>query len=150
MKKRKKMLQIVSLLLCATFITATPVRIKAEELPDKEPVYYDTEQGRVVNDIDEYISQLNAGVITPSALTITNHETGATPFDLSEPSKKCSNIFGHKWGKWVGWMEINRIHYPYSSSGQCLVIMENIRYCTRTYCGAHQTERDYVWVTCIH
>lgn len=144
MKKRKKnMLQIVSLILCAILIIATPARVKAEELPNEESVYYDTEQGRFVKDIDEYLAQLNAGMITPFDSTISDHESEATPLDLSEPSKKCSNIFGHKWGNWSSWKEISRYYYP---SGKCIVTMERWRYCTRTYCGASQTETDYVWL----
>lgn len=62
MKKRKKnVFQIVSFILCLAFIVTVPVRVRAEEIPDKEPVYYDTNQGRFVNNIDEYLAQLNAG-----------------------------------------------------------------------------------------
>lgn len=148
MKKRKKnMLQIVSLLLCSVFIVATSAKVKAEEFPVEEPVYFDTEQGRFVNDIDEYLVQLNAGLITSYDSTITDHESEAAPFELSDPSKKCSNIFGHKWGDWTSWDEIDRYHY---STGTCLVKMERWHYCTRTHCGASQTETDYVWVTCTH
>lgn len=149
MKRRKKnLLQTVLLAICITVISITPVRVRAEELPNEEVLYYDTEEGRFVNDIDEYLIQLNAGTITSFDSTITDcNESGVALFSLSEPSKKCSNIFGHKWGNWTPWEEIGRVHFP---SGKCIVRMERWHYCTRTHCSASQSETDVVWVTCVH
>ena len=144
---KKNVLQIVSFLLSLAFIIATPAKVNAEGYSNEESVYYDTEQGRFVNDIDDYLVQLNAEMITPYNPTITNHRGTIMPFSLSEPSKKCSNIFGHKCGSWTSWDEVDRYHY---TTGRCLVKMERWRYCSRTYCGASQTETDYVWVTCNH
>ena len=59
----KKLLQSVSTLLCAIFIVVSPMEVKAESLTEQRPVYYDTEQGRFVNNLEEYMSQLNDGVI---------------------------------------------------------------------------------------
>lgn len=73
MKKRlNKMLQIVSLILCVSFIVSLPAEVKAEELTNDDLVYYDTEEGRFVNNIDEYLAQLNAAMISPFNSTITS------------------------------------------------------------------------------
>lgn len=98
--KKRKLLRSISMLLCAAFIVASPIGVNAEELTDEDPIYYDTEQGRFVNDPDEYLSQLNNGMITPYAPTIEEHESEISLFDsiISDPSKECSNVFGHKWG----------------------------------------------------
>lgn len=110
-------------------------------------MYYDTEQGRFVNDIDDYLEQLNNGVISPFDPTITYYENSITPFDISEPSQKCSNIFGHKWDDWGSWSEVSRYHYP---KPPCIVVMQRRHYCTRTFCSAYQIETDTVWVACTH
>lgn len=87
------------MLLCAAFIVVPPIQVMAEELTDEEPIYYDTEEGRFVNDIDEYLSQLNDGVITSYAPILEDHESETAPYGaVSPPSKDCSNIFGHSWG----------------------------------------------------
>lgn len=148
-KKMRNVLQITSLILCAVMmINLSIIGVKAEELPDKGEIYQDTEQGRFVSDFDEYMAQLNAGIITPYDPVITGGNSGVATFDLSEPSKKCSNIFGHKWDdNWTAWQEVSRHHY---SGRSCLVVMERWHYCKRTHCGASQKETDYVWVTCNH
>lgn len=111
-------------------------------------MYYDTEEGRFVNDIDDYLLQLNNGMITPFDSTITNYESNITPLDLSDPSEKCSNIFGHKWGDWGSWEEVSRVHFP---KPPCIVNMERWHFCTRTHCSAYQIETDTVWVdVCTH
>lgn len=137
------------MLLCVAFIVALPVRVTAEELTDEEPIYYDTEQGRFVNDLDEYLSRLNAGVITPHAPTIEEHGTGGALYYsiISDPSKKCSNIFGHKWGQWGNWEEVGTVH---RTSGPCFLMITRWRYCNRTYCGAKQSETDGVIITFCH
>lgn len=105
-------------------------------------------QGRFVYDIDNYLEQLNKGMITPFDSTITNFESDIMPFDVSEPSEKCSNIFGHKWGDWTSWSEVSRMHYP---KAPCLATMERWHFCTRTNCNAYQIETDQVWVAvCPH
>lgn len=147
--KRKNVLEMFSLILCMVFFIAMPVSVRAEEeSSNQETVYYDTEQGRFVNDIDDYLTQLNNEVITPFDSTITTYESNITPFDLSEPSEKCSNIFGHKWGNWGSWKEVSRIHSP---KPPCYATMERWRFCTRTHCSAYQIETDGVWVdVCSH
>lgn len=137
------------MLLCAAFIVASPILGKAEELTDEEPIYYDTEQGRFVNDLDEYLLLLNDGMITPYAPTIEEHESEISLYDgmISDPSKSCSNIFGHKWGDWGNWEEYATIHRP---SGPCYIMLKRWRYCERTYCGANQTESDGVIITFCH
>lgn len=141
--KKNNVLQIFSFILCAAFFIALPIAVRAEE-----PVYYDTEEGRFVNDIDGYLEELNNEEITPFDSTITTYESDITPFDISEPSEKCSNILGHKWGDWGSWKEVSRIHFP---KPPCLVKMERWRFCTRTHCSAYQIETDAVWVdVCSH
>ncbi len=147
--KKRKLLHSILMLLCVAFIVALPVGVKAKEITDEEPIYYDTEQGRFVNDLDEYLSQLNAGVITPYAPTIEEHEPEITLHDgiISDPSKECSNIFGHKWGDWTNWEEYKTVHRP---SGPCALMIKRWRYCERTHCGASQTETDVLHITSCH
>lgn len=145
--KKKYVLHIFTLMLCMAFMIAAPGRVKAEEYTNEEPIYYTTEQGRFVNDIDEYLAQLNAGMIAPYNPTLTDHVPGIMTFSLSEPSKKCSNIFGHKWGRWSDWEEVRRYHY---TTGTCMVVMERYHYCSRKHCDTSQTETDNVWVQCVH
>lgn len=137
------------MLLCAVFIVALPIEVKAEECSGEASTYYDTEEGRFVNNLDEYLSQLNDGLITPYAPTLEEHESEISLYDgiISEPSKSCSNIFGHKWGDWLSWEEVTTVH---NSSGPCFVMLKRWRYCERTYCGASQTETDGVYITSCH
>lgn len=147
--KKRKFLRNISMLLCAAFIVASPIGVKAEELTDEEPVYYDTEEGRFVNDLDEYLSQLNAGMIAPYASTLEEHESEISLYDgiISDPSKDCSNIFGHKWGDWTSWEEISITH---RASGPCVLVIKRWRYCERTHCGASQSETDTMFITSCH
>lgn len=134
--------------MCMVFVISLPIMARAEESGVEEPVYYDTEQGRVVNDIDEYLTQLNNGTIAPFDSTITNFESNIAPIDVSEPSEKCSNVFGHKWDGWGNWKEVSRVHFP---TPPCNVTMQRYRYCTRTHCNAYQIETDSVWISeCSH
>lgn len=137
------------MLLCAAFIVSSPIGVKAEECSDEEPIYYDTEEGRFVNDLDEYLSQLNDGLITSYAPTLEEHESEISLYDgiISDPSKDCSNIFGHKWGDWTNWEEVTTVH---KTSGPCYVMIRRWRYCERTYCGAYQTETDGFYITSCH
>ena len=97
--KNKKILQIVSMIMFFVVVSSTTVFAEAGENEIEENAYSDTDQFPYVCDIDEYLSQLNAGLITPSNnTTITTYESTITPFGIiSDPSKSCSNIFGHKW-----------------------------------------------------
>lgn len=147
--RKRNLLRNISMLLCAAFIVATPFGVNAEELTGEEPIYYDTEDGRFVNDLDEYLSQLNDGRITPYASTLEEHESEISLHDsiISDPSKDCSNIFGHKWGAWDDWKEISSSHRP---SGPCMIVMQRWRSCERTHCGASQSETDTIFVTSCH
>lgn len=146
---KRKLLRSISMLLCAAFFVVSPIGVKAEEATDKEPIYYDTEEGRFVNDLDKYLSQLNQGLITPYAPTLEDHESEISLYDgiISDPSKDCSNIFGHKWGDWGSWEEVSTTHRP---SGPCLVLMKRWHFCERTHCGATQNETDTVNTTACH
>lgn len=126
------------------------VLAEAGEPKAEENVYSDTGQFPYVDDIDEYLAQLNAELITPSnSTTITTYEPTVTPFStISDPSKSCSNIFGHKWSAWGSWEEVDRYHY--SSVGACKATIERWRFCERTHCGASQKETDSAWVSCTH
>ena len=146
--KIRKLLYGISSLFCAAFIIASPIAVNAEELTNESSVYYDTEEGRFVNNLDEYMLQLNNGMITPYAPTIEEYGPGISLYGtVSGPSKKCSNIFGHKWGDWLDWQEVTTIHRP---KGPCNLYMERVRFCERTYCGAKQTESDSLFVTNCH
>lgn len=146
--KNRKLFCNISLLLCAAFIVASPIRGNAEEHTDEEPIYYDTEYGRFVNNPEEYLSQLNNGMITPYAPTIKELEAEISLYSIvHEPSNKCSNIFGHQWDDWDNWQEGTIIH---STSGPCILGMERFRKCTRTHCGATQRETDSVFLYSCH
>lgn len=148
--KKVKMLQIVSLMLTLCLVSVPSMTVFAEEGESGtgEKVYDDTDQYRYVDDIDEYLAKLNAGLITPVNTTITTYESTVTPLSIiSDPSKNCSNIFGHSWGDWGSWSELKTVHM---SGGKDFVEMERWRYCNRTHCGASQKETDGVWITCTH
>mgnify|MGYP001133772915 CR=1 FL=1 len=146
--KNRKLLYSISSLFCAVFIITSPIAVNAEELTNEASVYYDTEEGRFVNNLDEYLLQLNNGMITPYAPTIEEYGPGISLYGtVSEPSKKCSNIFGHKWGDWGSWQEVNVVHRP---NGPCILCMERTRFCERTHCGAKQIESDLLHVTNCH
>jgi hypothetical protein len=66
---------------------------------------------------------------------------------VSDPSKECSNIFGHKWGDWTNWEEYATTHRP---NGPCFITLKRYRYCQRTFCGADQTETSGVIITFCH
>lgn len=134
--------------MCLSVVPSTAVFAETGEPETEVGTQSDTDQIPYVDDIDEYLEQLNAGLISPSQNTvITTYESTITPFELDEPSKSCSNIFGHKWSGWGAWEEFERIHY---SSGTCLSRIKRWRFCERTHCGATQTETDRAWVSCSH
>lgn len=129
-----------------------PINVEASNnVCENNDVYYDTEEGRYIQNLDQYLLMLNSDVIAPYASTIemkTNSSVRDMLFSISEPSKKCSNIFGHKWSSWGNWTVTNVVHV---SNRICPVYMERERYCTRTYCGAWQTETDIAFIeNCNH
>lgn len=107
-------------------------------------------QYRYVDDIDEYLAQLNSGHIEPHNITKTtfdaiNPHTSVNP--LAWPWTDCSNILGHKWGGWTTWAEIGpRVHYP--SADYCIAFVERWHYCERTYCNAKENERETIKIRC--
>lgn len=161
--KNKKILKIASFVLSLVLVPSMPVFAEESTCGIGECEYRDTNQLQYVDDIDKYLEQLNAGLITPTNTTITTYESTITPIDTDastseyvirpfglvlEPSNRCSNIFGHSWGSWGGWYEISKVH---NTSSPCISMIERQRYCTRTYCIASQKEVDTVWVTsCNH
>lgn len=154
MKKRIK--QIITLMICLPIFFLNTNYVHANELKNNVKVYADTEDGRVVYNMDKYISLLNNNKVQPFAPTISTGELETlndlqeeivSPLDVSEPSSKCSNIFGHKWNDWGSWEEVSRIHFP---NTKCCVKMERWRFCAREHCSAYQIETDYVWVECNH
>lgn len=53
--KKRGLSCIISMLLCTVFIVESHIKVNAEELTEETQVYYDTEQGRVVIDLNEYL-----------------------------------------------------------------------------------------------
>ena len=65
--KKKNMIQIISLVLCLVLVPSMIIFAETGE-----HVHNDTCQHRIVDDIDEYLAQLNAGLIIPTnTLTLT-------------------------------------------------------------------------------
>ena len=116
--------------------------------------YCDVKEGRIIEDMDEYLFQLNEGIILPYDSIIIEYDADNSDEKeqfrgvISEPTHSCSNIFGHKWSDWGSWEEVigARIHYP--GAPYCLATIERWRYCERTHCVALQREMDYAWVEC--
>ena len=104
-----------------------------------EEVYTDEGQYRYVDDIDEYLTQLNAGFIAPLN---TNHsmgeiaETHTSVSPMSWPWTDCSNILEHDWTGWSAWVETRRIHNRHKGEGYCNGYINRSRSCKRTYCSA--------------
>lgn len=127
--------------------------IFAEEVYTDEKVYTDEGQYRYVDDIDEYLAQLNAGFIAPFN---TNHsmrgfaETHTSVSPMSWPWTDCSNILGHDWTSWSSWVETRRIHNGHSGEGYCVGQIERSRSCKRTYCNAIESEEEVIFVLCTH
>ena len=140
-------LLFTSLVLCSIFVS--PLIVFAETT---EHIHNDSCQHNYTDDIDNYLEQLNAGLIILTNTTITtfDNESIIMPFgDLSTPGK-CSNILGHSWGNWGSWSEVSRLHFPNSSSSNCMATIRRWHFCERTYCSASQSETDYTWVVCKH
>ncbi|MDR2889049.1 MAG: hypothetical protein LBV33_04320 [Lachnospiraceae bacterium] len=145
--KNKKIIPMVSLILCLVLVPSMTVFAGSGEEKAQGDLPGDNDQLRYVEDIDEYLEQLNAGLITPNNTTITTYESMIMPFGIiSDPSESCSNIFGHSWGDWGLWNG----SVAYHSGNKCLMPVQRTRYCNRTYCKAYQTESDFVQVPCAH
>ena len=115
--------------------------------------FCDTKEGRIVEDMDTYLLQLNKGTILPYDPVIIEYnerddDKGQTRGVISEPTHSCSNIFGHKWSDWGAWEEVigARVHFP--GAPYCMATIQRWRYCERTHCVALQKEMDYAWVEC--
>jgi len=132
------------------FISLTSINVEASNLCDDEnDIFYDTEAGRYIKDIDQYLLLLNSDDIIPYSPNIEEVYRGFNmTFSISEPTKKCSNIFGHKWSSWGNWTVTKTVH---TTNRICAVYMQRERYCTRTFCGAWQTETDVAFIeNCNH
>lgn len=139
---------IVGALLIAIIIMC-PINVAARDLENDSSVYYDTEDGRYIKDLDQYLFMLNSEMIVPYAPSVEGVSCDhSMNFSISEPTKKCSNIFGHKWSSWGNWTVTKTVH---TTNRICVVYMERNRYCTRTYCGAWQKETDVAFIDhCNH
>ena len=142
--KKKRLLRFVSLVMC--FVLVNSMVAFAET---GEHIHNDTCQHIVVNDIDEYLAQLNEGIIVPQNTTITTFESSNESIGTrSWPWTDCSNILGHDWGSWSAWEETGeRVHY-YTSL--CIAHIRRIRFCQRTHCNAYEVEEDVMWIQCPH
>lgn len=127
----------VKILLVALFITLF--------ISNSTAVYaetgYEYDDLEVVEDIDKYLEGLNSGTIIPQNTRIETYETISLFGVVEDPSKSCSNIFGHSWGDWTHWEIVKTVP---TGDGHSILIMERWHYCTRTYCGAKQREVDTV------
>ena len=108
-------------------------------------------QYRYVEDIDEYLTQLNSGIIGPLNTTTTIFES-VKPYEsvnpLGWPWTDCSNVLGHKWGDWSLWIEVGpRSHIP---GKRCITYIERARYCERTYCNVQEHQKEALFVDCLH
>lgn len=147
--KKKKIMGLISILMYLVLFCS--VTVFAEE---DIPIYNDIGQHRYVNNMDEYLVQLNEGLIAPfnpttNILESTIESNGYTTVSpMSWPWTDCSNILGHDWSDWTPWTEFRRDHS--CSGGYCYARMERFHYCQRTYCGAKERETDTVFVLCNH
>ena len=140
----KKIFTILGIVLFSVILSTKGAY--AEETSTKAS-YYDNEDGRFVTNIDEYLEGLNLGLIQPFDSSVEERYPSQSR-EILEPTKKCSNIFGHKWSEWGVWRIVSTTH---SNTGICVSVIERERYCQRRLCGAWQTERDLVYNTnCTH
>lgn len=143
MKRIAKLM--ITVLFLGVFL-ATDIKIFAEE----GTVIEDDEFGTVVfekitgfESIDEYVECLNNGTVEASNTRIITYEPKVKRDGLLEdPTKSCSNIFGHKWSDWDGWV----VTRTFENGGHLMAVMERWRYCERTFCGAKQRELDFVQI----
>ena len=149
--KDKSLLRFFSLILCFIFVSSVAVSAETAEHIHSEACQY-----KYVDDIDKYLEQLNAGIITPLNTTITTFNSDNHSIEIDESYMPivpfwlwtdCSNALGHSWGSWGGWSEVSRAHF---STGTCSVTMDRYRFCSRTNCNSSQRETDSVWVSCRH
>jgi len=120
-----------------------------------EEVHINEGQYEYVDDIDEYLAQLNAGFSLPPINTnktiFYSMEESTNPYisvsPMSWPWTDCSNILGHDWSVWT---ETKRIHNGHSGDGYCTAAVDRFRCCQRTHCGAVEHETGTIHVLCIH
>ena len=136
--------KIISIALCISIACCYSGQVYASPVSKAGRPFYDTEYGRVVTDLDEYMRLLNSEIVKPYEQNRYLHDSGFMLMGVEEPSKKCSNIFGHKWGPWGSWYESYIAH---SSTQYCVLHMYRTRLCTRTHCGAYQDETDVILLT---
>lgn len=92
-----------------------------------------------VESIDDLISKLNDGTIELQNSQITTFEPKFKRDGLvEEPTSKCSNILGHKWGEWGHWSAVR----VFTNANITYCLMERWRDCERTFCNARQREID--------
>lgn len=141
MKRLKNGRMFGRLLVLTIVLNSIAMNVCAQDL--KNELYYDTEGERYVYDIDEYLRLLNSGQIEPHNVVIEETSLGIDLQGiLSDPSSKCSNIFGHKWGNWSSWEIYKSFHSQ--NGGPCTKMIRRTHYCERTYCNAYQTETDTI------
>lgn len=149
--EKEKIMKFISIVLCLVFVQAMVVFAEPGEAVNDVMC-----QRRIVNDIEEYIQQLNEGVITPLETTITTFDSVAENEDSalmfgtrSWPWTDCSNVLGHSWGTWGTWDEVGeRVHF--SNGPYCIAHMQRVRFCQRTHCNVYEVEDDEVWVKCCN
>ncbi len=113
--------------------------IKVNAVEDEDVLLESSDDIVIVDDIDEYIEKLNAGIIAPVNSKIETYEPKMKRDAIvGDPSKSCSNIFGHKWGEWTSWEICDKIE----TKNITWVVIERWRFCERTHCGARQREWD--------
>lgn len=144
---KKVFMRFLSTVICLVLLCSMTV------FAEEEYVYDDESQFKYVEDIDEYLEQLNAGLVVPLDTTITTfypavegNEQCASVSPMSWPWTDCSNILGHSWGSWGFWTETYRNHQP--TAEYCLVLVQRKRHCQRTYCNATDIEKEVVAIKC--
>ncbi|MCL2718912.1 MAG: hypothetical protein FWE14_09070 [Lachnospiraceae bacterium] len=146
MKMNKKLLQIISLIICLVLIQ--PITIFAES---KEHLHNDSccQNGY---DIDELLTLMNAGIIKPNkTITVTSAvipssiiETDEVYIPISPSNLLC--VIAHSWGSWNAWKEYKRTHRP--NDQHCIVDLYRTRTCTRNNCGISQIEYTWALIIC--
>lgn len=79
--------------MCLSVVPSTAVFAETGEPETEVGTQSDTDQIPYVDDIDEYLEQLNAGLISPSQNTvITTYESTITPFELAASVTKLNSL----------------------------------------------------------
>lgn len=150
MKKSKIKIIATVLLMAVTMQTFNSINVEARNFRNSDnSIYYDAEDGRHIRNLEQYLFMLNTGKVDPFTHNIEEFSNSQSmTLAVSDPSKKCSNIFGHKWSSWGNWSVKNIVH---NSTRICVVYLERERYCTRKLCGAWQTETEVAFIeNCNH